>query len=268
MRNVTWGLLSATLIFGTSALATYPGSVVSSFYAEPLEEESVQYFPLGITYGDGYMWVVYAHDVVTKRRPGNGSIVASFHLASWGWRLAWEENHKYIYNVGGFPDVYWSDSKTGSTLGSFPNPHGVRSLEGVEYDDSTPSRPIWVCDDATQTIWNLTNEGNVVASFNPPFGTDSLTYGDTPAGGRLFVGAFSSPPLIYVINPATFSIISSFEAPVGNRGISDLSWDGRYLWVLENGPPPIKPGWVKRFVAYSSPTVEPASLGKIKALYR
>ena len=170
--------------------------------------------------------------------------------------------------VGVFDHIYWSDSKTGSTLGSFPNPRGVRSLEGIEYDDSTPSRPIWVCDDATQTIWNLTNTGNVAASFKTPFGIDKLTYGDTPGGGYLFVGAFSAPPYIYVINPNTFSIVSSFVAPVADRGISDLSWDGRYLWVLENGPPPIDPGWIYRFVAYSSPNVEPASFGKIKALYR
>jgi hypothetical protein len=269
MKNATRGLISATLIFSASTLATYPGSVVSSFYAEPLEEESVQYFPFGITYGDGYMWVVYAHDVVTKRRPDNGSIIASFHLASWGWQLAWEENHKYIYNVGGFADVYWSDSTTGSTVGSFPNPPGITSLEGIEYDDSTPARPIWVCDQLSQTIWNLTNVGSVAASFVIRTTLMGLAFdADTPGGYYLFAGARSAPSRIYVINAVTLSVISSFVAPTADRGICDLSWDGRYLWALENGPPPAKPGWIYRFVAHSSPAVEPASFGKIKALYR
>jgi hypothetical protein len=269
MGKLITKLLAAFLLYPSLVLATYPGSIVSSFFAEYIPNEG---FPVGITYGNGYVWVAYAYDLVTKRRPDNGSIVASFKLESWGQQLGWEENHKYIYNVGWFAGIYWSDSTTGSTIGSFPNPHGIRTLEGIEYDDSTPSRPIWVYDQLSQTVWNLNTTGSVVSSFSLsswPYSVSALAYdGDTPGGDYLFFGMFSAPPYIFVVNPNTFSIISSFAAPTADRGICDLSWDGRYLWAIENGPPPIEPGWVYRFVAHSSPYVAPASLGKIKALYR
>jgi hypothetical protein len=266
MGKLITKLLAAFLLYPSLVLATYPGSIISSFFAKYIPNEG---FPVGITYGNGYIWVAYAYDLVTKRRPDNGSIVASFKLESWGQELAWEESHKYIYNVGWFAGIYWSDSTTGSTVGSFPNPHGIRTLEGIEYDDSTPSRPIWVYDQLSQTVWNLTSVGSIVASFVIPATIEGLAYdADTAGGYYLFAGARSTPSYVFVVNARTLSIISSFVAPVADGGISDLSWDGRYLWALENGPPPAKPGWVYRFVAHSSPYVAPASLGKIKALYR
>ena len=44
-----------------------------------------------------------------------------------------------------------------------------------------------------------------------------------------------------------------------------MSWDGRYLWILEN---PGYVGMVYRCVGHTVPAVVPASVGKIKALYR
>ncbi len=261
--NVT--LLSAMLVF-----ATYPGSVISSFFAEPIEEGGVPYSPLGMTYGEGYVWVVYAHALVTKRSPITGSIVASFYLDSCGWQLGWDGNRKYLYDINWWCWINWSDPKTGSTIGSFPNP-STGLLYGVDYDEGHPGRPLWLGQRGPAWAWNLTATGSVVASYDLRSWwhvPDALAYGKTPGGEFVFFGLYSAPPYIFVVNPSTFSVVSSFVAPVGNCGISDLSWDGRYLWVLENGPPPIKPGWVYRFVAYSSPTVEPASVGKIKALYR
>jgi hypothetical protein len=271
MRKIITTLVAGALLYGTLALGTYPGSIVSSFFAEPLEEEGIRYFPLGITYGDRYMWVVYAHDVVTKRRPDNGSVVASFHLASWGWQLAWEESHKYLYDINWFGYVCWSNSATGSTIGSFPKP-GTAALYGIDYDDGAPSRPIWVAQNYPHVAWNLTTTGSVVSSFSLsswPYTISALAYdGDTPGGDYLFFGMRSAPPYIFVVNANTFSLISSFVAPTADLAICDLSWDGRYLWALENGPPPAEAGWVYRFVAHSSPKVEPASFGKIKAVFR
>ncbi len=226
---------------------------------------------MGITYGDRYVWVAYTYDLVTKRRPKDGSIVASFRSESWADELGWEENHKYIYNVGAFGRIYWSESANGSTVGSFPKP-GTGFLYGVDYDDGAPSRPVWVVENEPPVAWNLTPKGSAVSSYSLRswhYLIHGLAYdGDTPGGDYLFFGLVMAPSYIFVVKVDTFSLMSSFVAPVGDRGISDLSWDGRYLWVLENGPPPIKPGWVYRIVAHSSPAVAPASLGKIKALYK
>lgn len=258
--------MASTFLSSCFVAGTYPGSVVSSFYAGNIEA----YWPFGLTYGAGYVWLVYAHDVVTKRTPISGSIVASFHLASWGRELAWDANREYLYDVNWWDWVNWSDPTTGSTIGSFPNP-GDGLLYGIDYDETHLPNPIWLGQRSPAWAWNLTTTGSVVASYDLRswrYLPTALAYGRTPGGDYIFFGMSSAPPYIYAVNPKTFSINSSFTAPVGDYGIRDLSWDGRCLWVLENGPPPIKPGWVYRIVAYSGPAVAPGSLGRIKALYR
>lgn len=259
-------MLVSAPFFPAFVFGTYPGSVVSSFYAGSIEA----YWPFGVTYGGGYVWVIYAHDVVTKRSPTTGSIVASFHLESWGRQLAWDGNRKYLYDINWRDRVNWSDPKTGSRIGSFPNP-GTGVLYGIDYYEGHPSNPIWLGQRLPPLAWNLTTTGSVVASYDLGswrYLPSALAYADTPLGEYIFFGMNSAPAYIFTVKPNTFSIISSFVAPVGNCGISDLSWDGSYLWVLENGPPPIEPGWVYRIVAYTAPAISPASLGKIKALYR
>lgn len=233
------------------------------------------HYPFSVTAGNGYVWVGYANGAVTKRMPGTGSVVSSFYLTKLPYTLAWEENNKYLYSVLPLIGVFWWTSSTGSLAGSFGLPPGARYLSGISYDDGTVSNPIWVSQlSGPGTIWNLSSRGDVVASFNLghwPVGPECLAYdGDTPGGDFLFVGTYSAPPFIYVVRPDTISIISSFRAPVHDYAIADLTWDGDYLWALDSGrgTPPSKVGWVFRFVAHSSPAVVPASLGKIKALYR
>jgi hypothetical protein len=256
------------------AYATYAGSVVSSFYAEPLEWEGNYYYPFGLTYGDGHVWVVYAYGGITKRTT-RGSIVSSYDPDIPLWRIGWDGRRRHIYGTSWSDGVFWLNASTGSLVGSFGLPPGATRFWGLEYDDYTPSNPIWACQlHSPYTIWNLGPQGNVVASFNLstwPFGPRCLAMdADTPGGPFLFVGTQSAPPTIYVVRPSSFSVISSFRAPVHNYGICDLSWDGQYLWVVENGreTPPNEFGMVYRFVAHTTPAVVPASVGKIKALFR
>jgi hypothetical protein len=255
-----------------SALATYPGSLISSFYAEPLRYGSVTYFPQGLTYGSGYLWVTYAEGIVTKRQFPNGALVGTFVCPepAWGHELAWDGRRNYLYMTSIFSGIYWVESRNGSIIGSFPKPPGAGPLFGIEYNDYYPGRPIWVGD--YKKVFNLDTTGSVVKSFDLstwPYAPGAYAFDkDTAGGPYIFVGAVRAgvAPWIYVVKPADFSVISSFVSPLYPSSLADITWDGRYLWGLENCEATV--GWVKRFVVYSSPIVEPASIGKIKALYR
>ncbi len=255
-----------------SALATYPGSVISSFYAAPLRYGSITYFPQGLTYGGGYIWVIYADGIVTKRQFPNGSIIATFVCPppAWGHELAWDARRKYLYMTSMWSGVYWVDPTTGSIIGSFDDPPGAGPLWGIEYNDYYAGRPIWVGD--YHKVFNLNTLGSVIKSFDLstwPYRPRAYAFdSDTSGGPYIFVGAVRPGvyPWLYAVNPADFSIVSSFVSPLFPSSLADITWDGQYLWGLENCETTV--GWVKRFVAYSSPAVAPASLGKIKALYR
>lgn len=277
-----------TLIFAlglaSGAYGAYAGSVVSSWYAAPIKEGGHNYYPLGLTYGDGYIWIPYAYSGflcrMTKRLPENGSIVTSFPMDVLGLppKLGWRQNLKYLYGVSQTNPIQWFDSHTGSRVGSF-RVLGAFWPSGIDYDETHPGKPIWLCQWGTSVerppmIWNLTQEGIVVASFDmrsKPVNPDKIAYGDSvPGGPYLYVGTTAAPTLVHVMNPKTGSLYASFRAPISDRALSDMTWDGRYLWALENGgyPPPPNLGWVYRFVAHGFPAVGPASVGKIKALYR
>ena len=253
-----------------AAYGTYAGSVVSSFHAEPITEPPYQYFPTALTYGAGHVWVAYSNRVITKRRPVSGSVVSSFYLENRHWSIGWKDTGNLIYATDhDFEHIFWANSTNGSVLGSFHAPAGTY-LVAFEYDNKNPVNPIWTSGTRQlRFLWNLTSSGTIVSSFSLaslPAYADSLAYdGDTPGGPFLFVGLDSAPAMIYVLNPASASILSSFRAPTFGYAVADMSWDGRYLWILEN---PGYVGMIYRCVGHTTPAVVPASVGKIKALYR
>ncbi len=268
--------LTITLIFSLTTapvFSTNAGSVVSSFYAEPINWNGADYYPVGLTIGDGAAWVMYGFGVMTKRNYTTGSILTSFFMGWSAVHLGWDDPHKWIYATNLGSKVYWFNSTDGSLLGSFgPIPEGV-ILRGCDYDETKPSAPIWVTQAVPpRYVWNLSTTGSVVNSYIPNWDTlmpMCLAYdGTTPGGPSLFVGVYSDPALIWVLNPANGSVLRTFPSPTSAYSTADLSWDGQYLWALDNGPFSATLGWVYRFVAYDYPNVKPASLGTIKALYR
>lgn len=273
MRTLTT-YVAVVLISPATVWGTFAGSVVSSFYGT-INVGPITHYPVGITYGDGYLWVSYSY-FITKRTV-TGSIVATIYQENQaGPPLGWEESHKYLYGACWGAGVFWWDSSTGSLVGSFPRPPGSISLHGIDYNDRAPANPIWLCEwqglPTRKLIWNLTTAGSIIASWNVinwPILTYKLAYdGETPGGPFLFVadcGPASSPAIIGKAYVNNCSLLSTFQAPIIGPA-ADITWDGNYLWGIQNPGAPT--GWIYRFVAHEYPSVAPASFGKIKALFQ
>jgi len=118
-------------------------------------------------------------------------------------------------------------------------------------------------------ILKTTTAGSVAASINPGvFGIKGLAWdGDSAGGPFLFACEANAKHTIHQINPSTRSVIRSFDGPPFSGNIIGLAWDGAYLWASQNYMG--QDMYAFRFVAYDPNLgVSPASLGKVKALFR
>jgi len=270
MKYKSEAILLAVALTVTGAIGTYLGSIVTSWNAVHTIG-IVGYAPLGIGYGDGYTWITYGN-FFTKRIPANGKIVdlLSFPGPS-GQGLGYENATKYLYFATGGPYVYVRDSSTAETVRTFACPPPIPKARGLDFDDGHLANPIWLSDENAPTIWNITSTGSVITSFAVPFGgIQGLAYADNvPGGPYLFAGTMSTPSMVYALTPTSGSILYSFKAPPGATGLRALTWDGQYLWTLDRAHGSPTDGDALQFIAYGDFTrVTPASLGRIKALFR
>lgn len=266
MKNLLFILLVVQTAFGTSFL----GSVVASWDGRYVQGP-MTYYPLGITHGDGYIWLCYS-SFFTKRLPANGSVVDLVSFSGpYGNDLAFEDSTKYLYFACGSNGVYVRQSTTGSNVRNFGLPPGATSASGIAFDNTTPASPVWLSDMTAWRLFNLTSTGSLVRSLTLTFGNiGGVAYdAETTGGPYLFAGTRSSPCQVYALNVSSGSVYYSFTAPVSPNSLRGLGWDGNYLWTIDNviGSPNV--GWVYQFVAHDpNPAVAPASLGKVKALFR
>jgi len=165
---------------------------------------------------------------------------------------------------------------TGSLVGWFGPPPGFDEVNGVDYNEGAPARPLWIFQDkypGPDLVANVTTAGSIVSTFlhNEYYHRPSgIAYDrDTTGGPFLYLATRRyNADLIFVYRPSSGSLISSFKVDTYPGTIGDLSWDGRYIWCLGTLYPPYLPGYVCRVVAQEYPSVAPASLGRVKALFR
>jgi hypothetical protein len=248
---------------------SYLGSVVNSW--DGTIEGPSTYRPSGVAYGDGYIWLGYG-TFFTPRVPANGSIVDLIGFSGPGTRdLGYESSTKYLYFGCGSDGVYWRESTSGSTVGSFRMPPGAIYIMSLDFDNANPAAPLWLGDIYSWRIWNVTSAGSVVRSLQTPFGPAwGVAYDDDTAGGPyLFAASWDEPPVIYALAPASGSIYYSFTLKICPKGVGGMTWDGNYLWTVDDRSASPLLGMVHQFIAHEPNVgVVPASLGRIKALYQ
>ena len=141
----------------------------------------------------------------------------------------------------------------------FTVPQGLTFADGYLY----------IADMYQSRILKTTTTGSVVESFNPGvFAIKGLGWdGDTAGGPFLFACEMDAAHTIHQINPSTGSVLSSFAGPTFQGNIIGLTWDGSYLWACQNYAG--QDMYAFQFIAHDpNPGIAPASIGKIKALYR
>jgi hypothetical protein len=247
--------------FATSHL----GSVVNSWDAT-FSYPGGGKAPLGLCYGDGYMYIMY-DELFAKRVPEDGKIVDVLGLPTPGpWEVNYDPGRRRIWCACRGAGVYLLHPGTGSYVASFPLPGGISYAGAICYDRETPAAPLWITNSLTWRLWNLTASGSLVRSVQVAIvGKDGLAFdNDTVGGPYIFVGAYSDKARIYAGDPASGSVLYSFDAPVKGTRLHGLTWDGDYLWTNDS-----LTGYVVQFVAHEpNVTVMPASVGRIRALYR
>lgn len=244
--------------------------------------------------------VVFIMAAAAATATSRGSIIRSFETPCNDRTDGIDYYDGFIYhaNYNGPCDLLKTDKK-GSILSSLNEPAGATD---VDYTGSA----YWVYAYRSQLphdrIFRLNAGGSVVASFPAPSYGQGLAY----AGDYLWYSTAGNHYWNYVYKLTTgASVVSSFQAPHGkgllNKG---LDWDGQYLWLAQAGVgggnilrmttsgsivsslylPVYKPTgvawdgscvwmaddvseWVYQ-LTWTEVAVEPASLGRVKALYR
>jgi hypothetical protein len=254
MRKLVVGFALAALVAAGAANAAL-GDIISSFLLpEPVMAHAVawngQY--LAVTnyhYSSDRMWCHYttAGSLVGSFDPPRGPYSPVQYGAEFDGTYYWGSDlfqQKYVYRF----------TTQGSTVSSFPAP----DPSGIAWDGSH----LWIMSLYGGTVRQYTTEGSVVKSFNvAPInagydmcwdGTYLWCANRPTSGGPYYVFSFTTDG----------SVVASFASP-GNF-TTGCGCDGRYLWLSDN----VAPKRVYQVDAGLTHDVAPASVGKIKALYR
>ena len=231
-------------------------------------------------------------------------LIGSFAAPPGAIDVAFEEGPLYALAGGTTPTVFTMNTWNGSITGSFsiPLPNGAR---GIATTGSSPTY-MWVSNRLNGFLYRLDTTGSVLSSFEcpagTPYGLGGFHYGFGPYPGYLTVSCRDENHVLQ-INHTTGSLASSFVGPatavIGyddwmavDRYTSYLYWNYYASWeVLDTLP--ARPwgvttgiegttlgaisvtsyvlchnGYIYRYNGIKSDAVAPASLGRVKALYR
>ncbi len=231
-------------------------------------------------------------------------LIGSFAAPPGAIALACEYEPLYALVGGPTPTVFtlitWNGSITGSFNVSVPN--GARGIAATGYGPEN----IWVSNRLNGLLYRLDANGSLVGSFacpgGKPYGLGGYLYGGGPDRGYLTVSCRDENDVLRV-NPTNGSLASSFPGPatavIGydeglavDRYADDLYWNYYGDWeVLDTLP--ARPwgvttsvqgttygaasvnsyvlchnGYIYRYHGIKDDAVAPASLGRVKALFR
>lgn len=226
-------------------------------------------------------------------------LIASFPAPPGAIDVAYENRGLYVL-LDAAPPTVCELTASGSFLGSFgvPVPAGAR---GITYDGRSWTW-FFISNRLNRYIYKLTTTGSLASSFRCPGGAPyALGFTDiyNPHGRGLFA-ACRDAGYIARLDMTTGSLLSTFAGPAaavvtyddffaGVRGSTNAYWDYYGRWQVFDPMParplgiaagvdwPIYDQWVKMYILcqngyvyrYEGYTaVAPASLGRVKALYR
>lgn len=226
-------------------------------------------------------------------------LIGSFAAPPDAIDVAYEWGPLYVLVGGATPTVY-ELTTGGSVRSSFTVPVG-NGARGITYDCYTNDW-MWVSNRLNGYIYRLTTTGSLLASFpcptGAPYGLGYTLY--NPRHGRGLFAACRDENLVARLDPTTGSLQATFAGPAtaavafddffaADRYSTDIYWDYYGSWQVLGQLParpygvtarvdwPTYDQWVKMYVLcqngyvyrYEGVTaVAPASLGRVKALFR
>jgi len=219
----------------------------------------------------------------------SGSIVASWRSpCRYAFGLDYYDG--CLYHTGQAESVIYATNTAGSILGITPDPSKAYGVDRT-------ANEFWTAP-GVDLIYRLATTGSVIRSLPAP---GYAGYGVTFGEGCLWYSTYTTAPYIYRLT-VDGSVMSSFRSP--GRATGGLFWEAPTLWfadcanpsgsiyhVTTNGSiiesitvPGARPLGVARQgpfvwytdintrfvyqVTYTQTELEPASLGRVKALYR
>jgi hypothetical protein len=227
-------------------------------------------------------------------------LVSSFAAPPGAIDVAYEEGPLYALVGGAAPTVftlnYWNGSITGSF--SIPLPNGARGIATTGYNPTD----MWISNRLNGFLYRLDTTGSLLSSFacpgGTPFGLGGYRFGYEPDEGYLTVSC-RDENVVWRVNHTTGSLVSSFAGPatavIGydewlavDRHTSYLYWNYYGSWqILDTLPAQpwgvatnvmwtigtgirayvlCHDGYIYHYSGYTA--VAPASLGRVKALFR
>jgi DNA-binding beta-propeller fold protein YncE len=255
-----------TVALSTAIAGASYVQVISSFDAT-YSGAGPTWYAYSVEYDGTYLWTSVLYHLIKRTYPA-GSLVGTFRMEPYQpYGMAYDGRYIYSTNAATTYYVYKIDPATGSTVTSFRYPSGATRGSGLAFDGSS----LYFADYDASRIWRLTTAGSVLATLptaiTKPWG---LAYDDkTPGGPFLWLAdhPFGSGPQskIYKLTTAG-SVVDSANWPITGTGACGLDFDGTYLWGINNVYP--QPNYAYRMVFVSDAAVAPASVGRIKALFR
>jgi hypothetical protein len=256
MRKIIIIVAGAAACAPVCVLATGFGTVMSSFKAP-------SNWPLGLSYRPGQLYISAYCGRVVWRTTTNGSVI-NYHplygVLNYGITVGKISGRIYYWVVDNRTNHIYRYVDNSSTVhGSFPAPSS--ESWGLTFVDAAH---MYCTDTTSKVLYSLhPMTGSTYSSYGLSFNPGDLAYDES---GYLWIGY---PHVNYkLVCKCTLqgAVLASFSTmrygyPHG------CAFDGEYVWVgtsdLENGIYSIL-----RFNVQEHPTVTPASLGRVKGLFR
>lgn len=238
----------AVIVIGVACAGATGGSVVSSF-----RSPHASGVPRGMAYASSSSLLLYHVSNTTDKiyaTNADGSVVKSFICPGDTRDVEGGEDYFWTCTYSTTGIIYRIDT-TGSVEASFPAP---ANATGITLD----ATDLWVSSSVTNYVYRMTTVGSLVASFAAPA---QNTAGLDWDGRYLWLAdAATTDSALYRLT-TTGSVLWQFKVPTGRA--YGVAFDGKYVWYSSMA----NPKYCYR-MTISGAAVEPASFGKVKALFK
>jgi len=262
MKIIALACISLMVVAAAAPAFAALGDVVN-YYPAPAANP----YALARTNTALYVFCLTSPYRVYRLVPSSGSVLSSFVSPSgvntrglsyqWGGNL-WlgNGNNDYVYRC-----IEWS----GSILASWPADHDVVGLacQGNQSQPGTPTA-IFVNDNYPAYVWRHNLSGSRLSQFGLSSDVRAFDAAWDYRNNLLWLGSYWTE-YIYGVT-STGSRVASFRAPAGTENPRGMAYYDGLLFVATTSGTPDDYIW-----AIDCPpnvAVEPASIGKLKALFR